>query len=145
MANVFLKMSKELIMIKRTTFLLLGHMFFSIGTLGIILPVLPTIPFYLLALGCYCRSSQKLHDAMLSSKLYGPALRDWKQNRSISTRSKILAILTIAVSITVSVYFLPLLPIKVLLVVIGFSVSLYIATRPKPVIQVGLKLADESS
>ncbi|HMQ01994.1 MAG TPA: YbaN family protein [Candidatus Doudnabacteria bacterium] len=128
--------------VKKTVFLTLGHLFFAIGTIGIFLPILPTVPFYLLALGCYFRSSERFHAAMLNNKYYGQSLQDWQREKAISRRSKFMAVGMIWFSIPVAAYFAPIFAVKVLLIVIGVVVSAYIITRAEP--SSVAELADES-
>lgn len=48
--------------IVRYTWIVIGLIFFAIGTVGVFLPLLPTFPFYVVTLFCFGRSSKKLHD-----------------------------------------------------------------------------------
>lgn len=73
---------------------LLGLLFLGIGGLGVVLPLLPTTPFVLLAAGCFARSSPRLHRWLLDSQLFGPILRDWEQHRCVPRRAKVVALVT---------------------------------------------------
>ena len=75
-------------------FLLLGFIFLGVGVLGIVLPVLPTTPFILLAAACFARSSEKWHRWLLANPTFGPMVRNWEQNRCISCRVKVIAIVS---------------------------------------------------
>ena len=75
-------------------FLLLGFIFLGIGVLGIVLPVLPTTPFVLLAAACFARSSEKWHRWLLANPTFGPMVRNWEENRCISCRVKTIAIVS---------------------------------------------------
>ena len=75
-------------------FLLLGFFFLGIGVLGIVLPVLPTTPFVLLAAACFARSSEKWHRWLLANPTFGPMVRNWEENRCISCRVKTIAIVS---------------------------------------------------
>lgn len=74
---------------------LIGIIFVVFGIVGVILPLLPTTPFILLAAACFAKSSQALHQRLLSSRLFGPSIRDWEKNRCIASSTKILAIFMI--------------------------------------------------
>lgn len=66
------------------------------GALGVFLPLLPTVPFMLLAAFCFARSSPQLHDWLLRHPVFGPAILDWQQRGAIARRSKIAASVSIA-------------------------------------------------
>lgn len=55
---------------KKITFILLGYLAFCLGTVGIFVPLLPTVPFYLLAAYLWCNSSQKLHYYLVNHRYY---------------------------------------------------------------------------
>ena len=116
----------------RLFFLLLGHVFLGLGLIGIVLPILPTTPFLILACGCYGRSSGKFQQLLLNNRWSGPLLHNWQKNRSISLRTKCLALLVMSAAITYSVILIPLLIVKIILVLTALGVSYYIITRPSP-------------
>ena len=75
----------------------------GLGTVGIFLPLLPTVPFVLLAAFCFSRSSDRLHDWLVAHPIFGPSIEDWRRNGSISKRGKYLATLSIALVFGLSV------------------------------------------
>jgi uncharacterized membrane protein YbaN (DUF454 family) len=86
-------------------FQLLGFVFLGTAILGVFLPLLPTTPFVLLAAACFARSSEKWHQWMLRNKTFGPMIRDWEQNRCIPCRIKLVAVISMAVVGSSSIYF----------------------------------------
>lgn len=64
----------------------------GLAGLGFVLPVLPGTPFLLAAAWCFARSSEKWHQWLLASDLFGPIIRNWEENRCISRRTKAVAI-----------------------------------------------------
>jgi uncharacterized membrane protein YbaN (DUF454 family) len=76
----------------RVVYLIAGLVCIVLGLIGILLPVLPTTPFILLASWCFSRSSRRLEAALLRSRLLGPFLRDWRQHRAIRRRVRYLAV-----------------------------------------------------
>lgn len=72
----------------RGLFLVLGLGFTGIGFLGAFLPVLPTVPFLVLAAACFARSSTRLEGWLLSHPRFGPFLRDWRARGAIPRPAK---------------------------------------------------------
>ncbi|MEE4236109.1 MAG: YbaN family protein [Anderseniella sp.] len=77
-----------------------GLLFVGLGLAGVLLPLLPTTPFLLLAAGCFARSSPAFHDWLLSHRLFGPYIRDWDRDRSIPLSAKVTAVTMMAASLT---------------------------------------------
>lgn len=117
---------------KRYGLLVLGHTCLLLGVMGLFLPILPTTPFILIASFCYARSSEKFQTLLHENKYFGPPLRDWEQNKSISIRAKTAAVVTIVVGISVSLCVIPILAVKVGLVIVGILVTTFIVTRRSP-------------
>jgi uncharacterized membrane protein YbaN (DUF454 family) len=63
----------------------------AIGFVGIFLPVLPTTPFFILAAGCFARSSPRLERWLLDHPRFGASLRDWQERGAIPRKAKVLA------------------------------------------------------
>jgi uncharacterized membrane protein YbaN (DUF454 family) len=80
--------------VKQTLYKPLGFVFLSLGLLGIPLPVLPSTPFILLAAWFFARSSEKWHQRLLASDLFGPMILNWEDKRCISRRSKQVALIS---------------------------------------------------
>lgn len=70
----------------------LGLCFLLLAAVGVVVPLLPTTPFVLLAAGCFARSSPRLHRWLLNSTLFGPSLHHWEQHRCLSCRVKRVAL-----------------------------------------------------
>ena len=83
----------------RWIYLLLGWAFFALGIVGVILPVLPTTPFMLLALWAFARGSPRLEAWLLGHRRFGPSLRAWRAHGVISWRAKIVAWVSMAASL----------------------------------------------
>jgi uncharacterized membrane protein YbaN (DUF454 family) len=81
-----------------------GSVSLALGLLGVVLPGLPTTPFVLLAAACYAKASPRLHRWMLNHRWMGPMLRDWERDRSLTRRSKTVAVLSMAVMISLSLW-----------------------------------------
>ncbi len=75
---------------------------FAIGTIGIVLPLLPTVPFYLLAAFCFARSNRVWEQRLLSHPKWGPPLRQWRERSAISRKAKLSALTAMAASSALS-------------------------------------------
>lgn len=83
----------------RTFWLCLGLFFVALGTIGIFLPVMPTVVFYLLAAGCFSRSHPHLAEKLYNHPTHGHHLRAWRERRAISRKGKVSAILAMTASV----------------------------------------------
>lgn len=86
-------------MLRRQLWAAGGCLSLALGTIGIALPLLPTVPFYILAAFCFARGSPVLEARLLTHPRYGPAIRDWRARGIVSRRGKRGATAAFAVSI----------------------------------------------
>jgi hypothetical protein len=116
----------------RAAWLVSGLVALALGLLGIVLPLLPTTPFLLLAAFCFARSSPALHDWIIQHPRLGPPIRDWRNHGAISGRAKIAAVAMLAFALVTGI-FADLGP-RVLAVqgVILLLVGTFLLTRPSP-------------
>ena len=113
----------------RYFFIGLGTLSLGTGVLGVFLPVLPTTPFLLLAAACYARGSERLYQRLLTSRLLGRYIRDWRRHGSIPLRMKVAIILTIAAAVGLSAYVgVHSTPLRLLLVALG-AVGMVVVAR----------------
>jgi len=89
----------------RIFWFLIGGSSLGLGTLGIFLPLLPTVPFYLLAAYSFSKSSTKIHNWLLNHKVFGPDIRNWNENRTIHRRAKLMALASMAGSVILAYFF----------------------------------------
>ncbi|WP_204112588.1 YbaN family protein [Shimia biformata] len=79
----------------RIVWLVLGLLSVGLALIGIVLPLLPTVPFLLLATFFFARSSERLHYWLLSHPSMGPMIDDWHSRGAIRPAAKRLATLSI--------------------------------------------------
>lgn len=101
--------------LKKYSLIIIGLASFVLGAIGSFLPLLPTTPFLLLALYCFTRSSEKFNWWLKSTKLYQNYVGEYLEHRSISIDKKIKMLISIYIMVGISIYFVPILLIKVML------------------------------
>ncbi len=92
--------------------IVIGFIFLGLAVLGAILPVMPTTCFVLGAAACFAKSSDRFYNWLLASRLFGPIIHNWQNTRSIPKRAKVMAISSILLSGTVSVFIVEGIMIK---------------------------------
>ena len=80
----------------RQLYLAGGLISVGLGAIGAVLPIMPTVPFLLLAVYCFARSNPAWEKRILDHPRWGPQVRDWQERRAISRRSKTIAIAAMA-------------------------------------------------
>ena len=116
----------------RYIWMTLGWAALALGVIGALLPLLPTVPFLLLAAFFFSKGSEELHNWLLTHKKFGPPIVEWRQHRAIATRVKFIAMAFILSSVGLSfLYDVPLAGFISQLVILS-CVSLFILTRPAP-------------
>lgn len=115
---------------RRTLYLAAGFAALGLGAVGVVLPLLPTVPFMILAAFCFARSSPALEARLLNHRHFGVHIRRWREHGAISRRGKHAALTAFAISAAIGLIFSPfpwsLIPLAAAL--IGGS---WIWTRPE--------------
>lgn len=87
--------------IKRITFVGLGCVSLALAVIGVVLPILPTVPFLALAAFCFAKSSDRLNNWLINTKFYQNNLADFKAGKgtTVKTKVRILATVTLVMAI----------------------------------------------
>ena len=113
--------------LKGRLFVIAGTIALVLGVVGIILPVLPTTPFLLLAAICYMRGSQRLYNALLRNRFIGSYVRNYLEGRGMSLRNKIWTISMLWIAILCTAFLVTeSLVIRIILVVVLVGVTVHI-------------------
>ena len=81
--------------LKKAFFIALGCVSLALGTIGIVLPILPTVPFYLLTAFCFANSSERLHDWFIHTTVYKKYIGSYFRRRGMTKKAKCLLIGTV--------------------------------------------------
>ncbi len=87
--------------VKKVIFVVVGSISLGLGALGAVLPLLPTVPFLLLAAWCFARSSQRLHDWFVGTRLYKENLESYVAGEGMTRKVKIriMAMVTLLMAV----------------------------------------------
>lgn len=95
--------------------------------LGIFLPLLPTTPFLLLAAACYIRSSDKFYRRLITNRLFGRYIRNYREGRGVSPLMKVMAISLLWITIGYSAFLVvDILAVRILLILIAVGVTVHL-------------------
>ena len=112
---------------KKIIYIVLGSLLVVLGTIGIFVPLLPTTIFLILASYFFMKGSPKLNDKLLSNKYLGKYIKDYKENKGLSRKSKISSITFLWLSIFISMYFVrdnAIILVLLLLIAIGVTIHI---------------------
>lgn len=123
-------------MLRQTAILLwrlLAAVALVLAVIGLFLPVVPTVPFVLLAAWASSKGWSQLEQYLLSHPYFGPSIRNWRERGAVSRRAKYLATITIGFSIAM-LWLLPLrMGLQVSLSIIMGAVVIWLWNRPDAV------------
>ena len=119
--------------IVKTLYFIGGTISLILGIIGIVLPILPTTPFLLLAAACYARSSQRFYNWLLNNRILGAYIRNYIEGRGMPIKVKIFTISLLWITILISAFlFIQILWVRYVLIIIAIAVTVHIILiRPK--------------
>ena len=116
----------------RIGWLVVGLVALALGALGIAVPLLPTTPFVLLAAFAFARSSNRLHEWLITHDVFGSLIDNWQRFGAISRRAKVVSVVSMAAVLAISLAMAaPTAVIVAQFVVLG-GAALFILSRPLP-------------
>jgi uncharacterized membrane protein YbaN (DUF454 family) len=122
---------RKLSSLEKTIFIVAGTVSLGLGAVGVFLPILPTTPFLLLSAACYYKGSERMHRWLLSNKLFGSYIRNYKEGKGISQTTKILTLSLLWITICFSAFYIVRnFPIQIVLIAIAIAVTIHVITLP---------------
>ncbi len=108
-------------------FVVLGFIALILGIIGIVIPLLPTTPFLLLAAACFLKGSDRLYRWLMNHKLFGEYIRNFREHKAIPLRTKIFAISLLWITILFSIFYVvELIYLRIFLGTIAIAVTAHI-------------------
>lgn len=117
--------------IKRWSWFFLGWTMVALGFVGLLLPVMPTTIFLILAAGCFSHSSPRFERWLLEHRWFGTSILRWRERRAIPRKAKIVAITSMAGGY--GVMFVTVQPawwVDLIVATALIACATYVATRP---------------
>ncbi|TQS84482.1 YbaN family protein [Candidatus Methanomassiliicoccus intestinalis] len=114
---------------KRTVCTILGTIAVMLGAVGIVLPVMPTVPFILAAAALFSAGNPKMHDWLINTKHFGPFIENYQSGRGIPRQLKFKTLVFLWIMLSISMFFTYKNSIVLLiLMIVGILVSVHILT-----------------
>ena len=99
-------------------FLTIGAISFVLGTVGIVLPILLTVPFYMFTLFCLARGSEHFHRMLLNSNLYKKIVGAYERDKALTLRAKLSILTSVTIIMLIGDYFSRNIPIALIIMAI---------------------------
>ncbi|MFP1797843.1 DUF454 family protein [Lonsdalea quercina] len=114
----------------RVVLIVLGWIAVVLATLGVVLPLLPTTPFLLLAAWCFARSSPRFHYWLLHRSWFGGYLRHWQRHRALPPGVKVKALVVIVATFALSIWMVNIPWVRGLLLVVMACLLIFMLRLP---------------
>jgi len=112
--------------LKNLLLTILGFIFLGLGAVGVVLPVLPTTPFVLLAALCFSASNKKFHDWLQRNRFFGPYIENYRTKQGIKRSLKIASIAFLWTGLIISMVIVQTMLIYVTLGIVGVCVTIHL-------------------
>lgn len=118
--------------LRRTAWFILGFVALGLGILGAMLPLLPTTPFVLVAAFAFARSSDRWHNWLLSHRIFGPLIANWRTHGALNRTTKIVSILSMVAVFALSLAMRASSVVLIVQTIVLGASAVFILTRPAP-------------
>jgi len=111
---------------KRVVLIALGFIYVGLGTAGVVIPVMPTTPFLLLAALCFSASSEKHYGRLCQNRLFGKYVKNFNIKQGIGIRLKIASIAIVWTELIITMVFARAIWVYFVLVIFGIGVTIHL-------------------
>lgn len=117
----------------RILLIVLGFIFLGVGAVGIVVPILPTTPFLLLASFFFAKGSKRFHDWFLSTKLYKKYLESFVKSRAMTLKGKLTILIPVSCMLIITFILVDNIYARIVLVILFISKYVYFFTQIRTV------------
>ena len=111
---------------KKLILLILGFFFLGLGAVGVVLPVMPTTPFVLLAAVCFSASNKRVAAWLQQNRIFGPFIENYRTKKGIGIPQKILSIAFLWTGLIISMVMVQTTWIYIVLGIVGIGVTTHL-------------------
>ena len=112
--------------IKSVILTILGFVFLGLGAVGVVIPVMPTTPFILLAAICFSSGNNKLSDWLQQNPIFGPYIENYHTKQGVNKSLKVGSIIFVWIGLFISMITVQTIWICVLLGIVGIGVTIHL-------------------
>lgn len=117
----------------KVVLIILGFISMGIGIVGIVVPILPTTPFLLLASFFFAKGSKRFHDWFISTKIYKKYLESFVKSKAMTLKNKLTILLPVSLMLIITFIFVNNLHARIVLVILFIGKYLYFFTQIKTI------------
>lgn len=122
--------------LSRALWVTAGTLSLAVGVAGMVIPILPTTPFVLIAAACYLRGSRRMYDWMIANRYIGGYLRDYMEGRGVSVRAKATSVVVLWILIALSASFATdSTTVRIVLLAVAVAVTVHLVTLKGKTVQ----------
>jgi len=110
----------------KVIYLISGILSLILGTIGIVIPILPTTPFLLLSAACFLRSSERFYNWLINNKILGSYIRNYREGKGMPIKVKLFTISILWITILISIFLINTVWVRIILIIIAIAVTIHI-------------------